>query len=125
MTLKFMGKKRGMTRIFDDQGNVVVCTVISAEPNVVSQIKRTDNDGHNAIQLAAEKVKPPKIRNVSKPLMGHFKKAGIEPRRYVAQSRIENIDAYQVGQEIDLGVFAVTEAGFMATRCLSSWSHRS
>ncbi len=106
MTLKFMGKKRGMTRIFDNEGNVVVCTVISAEPNIVSQIKDKESDGYNAIQLAAEKVKSPKLRNVSKPLQGHFKKAGIEPRRYLAQSPVDQTDAYQVGQEIDLGLFA-------------------
>ncbi len=106
MTLKFMGKKRGMTRIFDDEGNVVVCTVISAEPNIVSQIKSIDSDGYNAIQLASEKVKSPKLRNVNKPLRGHFKKAGIEPRRYLAQSSVDKTDTYQVGQEIDLGLFA-------------------
>src|ERR1700722_16961809 len=106
MTLKLMGKKRGMTRIFDDQGNVVVCTVISAEPNVVSQLKTDETDGYKAVQLAAEKVKPSKLRNVSKPLQGHFKKAGIEPRRYISQTPVDNIEAYQVGQEFDLGIFA-------------------
>ncbi|MFY7843121.1 MAG: 50S ribosomal protein L3 [Rhabdochlamydiaceae bacterium] len=105
MTLKFMGKKRGMTRIFDDQGNIVVCTVISVEPNVVSQIKTKENDGYNAVQLCAEKVKPSKVRNVSKPLVGHFKKAGVEPRRYLAQSLVDGIESYSIGQEIDLAAF--------------------
>ncbi len=106
MTLKFMGKKQGMTRVFDKQGNLVVCTVLSIEPNVVSQIKRVEIDGYNAVQLSAIKVQAPKVRNVTKPLRGHFKKAGIEPRQCLAESRIENPDEFQVGQEIPVSYFA-------------------
>jgi large subunit ribosomal protein L3 len=106
MTLKLMGKKRGMTRIFDEKGNHIVCTVISAEPNVVTQIKRKDTDGYDAIQLAAVKVTPAKKRNVSKPLQGHFAKANVEPRRHLAESRLDSVEEFQVGQEVGVGHFA-------------------
>ena len=106
MTLKLMGIKKGMSRLFDKDGNLVVCTVILTEPNIVSQIKKVEKDGYNAIQLSAVKVKPAKVRNVTKPLKGHFKKAGIEPRQYLAESRIENPDEFQVGQEVGVAYFA-------------------
>ena len=57
MTLKLMGKKRGMMQLFDEQGNIIVCTVIEAEPNVVTQIKTKATDGYDALQLGFEKVK--------------------------------------------------------------------
>ncbi len=106
MTLKLMGKKKGMTRIFDAKGNQVVCTVISAEPHVVTQIKRKEKDGCEAIQLASFKVKPSKLRNVSKPLKGHFIKAGVEPRAEIKQSKVPSAESYQMGQEVGLSYFA-------------------
>lgn len=105
MTLKLMGIKKGMARIYDKEGNLVVCTVIAAEPNIVSQIKRVEKDGYNAIQLSAIKVTAPKVQGVTKPLRGHFKKAGIEPRKHLAESRIQNPEEYQIGQEIGVGYF--------------------
>ncbi len=86
-----------------------MCTVIFTEPNVISQIKRTEKDGYNAIQLSAGKVKPAKVRNVTKPLQGHFKKAGIEPRQHLAESRIDNPDEFQVGQEVGVNYFTGCE----------------
>jgi large subunit ribosomal protein L3 len=111
MSLKLMGKKRGMTRLFDENGNHVVCTVISAEPNIITQIKRKESDGYEAVQLSAFKVKPSKVKNVSKPLQGHFKKAGVEARGASAESRVESIEAFQVGQEVGVGYFA--DAGYV------------
>lgn len=108
MTLKFMGKKMGMTRLFDEKGNQVVCTVISAEPNVVSQVKTKEVDGYEAVQVAAFQVKSPKVRNVSKPLRGHFAKAGIEPRSTLAEFRMQGGEEFQVGQEMPVSLF---EAG--------------
>jgi large subunit ribosomal protein L3 len=105
MTLKMMGKKRGMTQLFDEKGNRVVCTVISAEPNIITQIKRKESDGYDALQLAAFKVKPSKVRNVSKPLQGHFAKAGVNARTTIAESRVENAETFQVGQEIGVNYF--------------------
>jgi large subunit ribosomal protein L3 len=105
MSIKLMGKKKGMTRLFDDQGNVVVCTVIHAEPNVISQIKKIESDGYNALQLAAINVQPSKIKNVSKPMKGHFAKSGINPRSKITESRLENVDEYKVGQEVSVAYF--------------------
>ncbi len=118
MTLKFMGKKLGMTRIFDKDGNHVVCTVISAEPNVISQVKRKEgNDGYEAIQIAAFKVKAPKLRNVTKPLKGHFAKAAIEPHTRLEEARVANAEQYQVGQQITVSAFA--DVTFVDVRAMS------
>ncbi len=105
MSLKFMGKKKGMTRLFDEKGDLVVCTVIAAEPHVVSQLKTQETDGYQAVQLAAFKVPASQTRNVTKPLKGHFSKAKIEPRYHFNESRTTEKDAYQVGQEIGVGYF--------------------
>lgn len=115
MPLKLMGKKRGMTQVFDDQGNAIACTVIEAEPNVVTQVKTKENDGYTAIQLGFEKivVKDPRTiaKRSSKAMRGHFQKGGVEPRRYVAEARLESIEGYNVGQEISVAEFA--EIGFI------------
>jgi len=110
MALKLMGKKRGMTQIFDEVGNVVVGTVIEVEPNVVTQIKSKENDGYTAIQTSFEKVKvkDPRTldRRTTKPLRGHYKKASVEPRKYLTESRLENVEEYSVGQELTVGLFS-------------------
>ena len=111
MSLRFMGKKLGMTRVFDAKGRSVVCTVIEASPNVVVQIKDSGRDGYSAVQLGGEKVSQPKLKNVTKPLKGHFAKAKVEPRRHLSESRIEEGEQYSVGQEIHVDYFA--EAGFV------------
>lgn len=115
MSLKLMGKKRGMTQIFDDKGNVIVCTVIEAQPNVVTQVKTKESDGYNAIQLGFETivVKDPRTmaRRSSKALRGHFQRAGVEPRRYVGESRVEDSASYTLGQEISIAEFS--EVGFV------------
>ena len=111
MALQFTGKKVGMTRMFDKSGNVVVCTVIRAEPNIVTQLKTKENDGYTAIQLGSMKVTDPKKRNVSKPLRGHFAKAAVEPRGRLLETRLSDTSAYQVGQEIGVGVF--TEVAYV------------
>jgi large subunit ribosomal protein L3 len=103
MALKIIGKKKGMTRLFDENGNHVVCTVISAEPNQVTQIKSKEVDGYDAVQLSAVKAKSRK--NVTKPLQGHFQKAGIEPNRHLIESRIKDVDSFQLGQSISVNYF--------------------
>lgn len=107
--LTLMGKKRGMVQLFDEKGNRVVCTVIEAEPNVVTQIKTKESDGYNALQVGFEKVKANDPRTVEKrikkPLMGHFQKAGVDPRRHLIECRIDNVEDYQVGQEINVAAF--------------------
>ncbi|MBI2743876.1 MAG: 50S ribosomal protein L3 [Chlamydiales bacterium] len=104
MTLKMMGKKIGMTRLFDAEGNLVVCSVISAEPNVITQVKTKETDGYTAVQLGA--FKQHKKQNVSKPQQGHFAKANVEPRKRLRETRLESVDGYTVGQEIDVNHFA-------------------
>lgn len=109
MSLKLMGKKKGMTRVFDETGNLIVCTVIAAETNVIVQVKDKDKDGYQAVQLGAIKVPESKKKNLSKPLVGHFAKAKVEPRRHLLESRIENADEFQVGQEVGIDYFTDTE----------------
>lgn len=110
MSLKLMGKKRGMVQIFDDKGNVVICTVIEAEPNVVTQVKTKATDGYNAVQLGFDKivVKDPRTidKRSSKALQGHYKKAGAEPRKHIVESRLDNVQEYSLGQEIGVSVFS-------------------
>lgn len=109
MSLKLMGKKKGMTRVYDEKGNLIVCTVIVAEPNVIVQIKDKEKDGYQAVQLGAVKVPENKKKNLSKPLVGHFAKAKVEPRRHLLESRIENTQEYQPGQEIGVDYFNGTD----------------
>jgi large subunit ribosomal protein L3 len=109
MALTMMGKKRGMMQLFDKKGNVVVCTVIQAEPNVVTQVKTKETDGYNAVQLGFEKVTGKTQHTIEartgKPQLGHFKKAGVEPRRHLLESRIDSKAEYALGQEIGVDVF--------------------
>jgi large subunit ribosomal protein L3 len=109
MALTMMGKKRGMMQLFDEKGNVIVCTVIQAEPNVVTQIKTKETDGYTAVQLGFEKVAGKTQHTIEKrtkkPRVGHFKKAGVEPRRYLLESRIDAKEDYSLGQEIGIDIF--------------------
>ena len=107
MSLKLMGRKRGMTQLFDDKGNVVACTVVEVEPNVVVRVKTKDHDGYNALQLGFEKVKK---KRLTKPLQGHFDINKIESRRFLKESRFENnIEGYSIGQEIGADAFQDVE----------------
>ena len=109
MSLNLLGKKKGMTRVFDENGNIVVCTVIEAEPNVVVQMKTEEKDGYKAVQIGGIKVRESKKKNVTKPLVGHFAKAKVEPRRHLLESRVDNLDEYEVGKEIGLDYFSDSE----------------
>lgn len=109
-SLKLMGKKRGMVQLFDDQGNAVPCTVIEAEPNIVTQIKTKETDGYTAIQVGFDEVKtkdPRTVANrVSKPLIGHFKKSGVAPRRFLTEIRMDDVAGYELGQALTVELFA-------------------
>jgi len=72
MSLTLMGRKKGMMQAFDDKGNIVVCTVIHAEPNVITMVKDESKDGYQAVQLSAEKLSSSKARNAGKPRSGFF-----------------------------------------------------
>ena len=101
-----LGKKLGMTQVFDANNKIVPVTVIEAGPCVVTQIRSVEKDGYTAVQLGFGAVDP---RKVSKPEAGHFAKAGVTPRAEVAELRVSNTDSYSVGQELKADVFAAGE----------------
>ncbi len=92
-----LGKKLGMTSIFDDAGQVIPCTVIEAGPCYVTQIKTVDRDGYEAVQIGFEEQKE---RRVTKPLRGHFARANVKPTRVVREFRGNGVSEVQPGQEI-------------------------
>ncbi|NCZ80784.1 MAG: 50S ribosomal protein L3 [Actinobacteria bacterium] len=98
-----LGKKLGMTQVFDANNKMVPVTVVEAGPCVVTQIRTPEKDGYSAVQLAYGAIDPKKI---SKPLAGHFAKAGVTPRRSVAELRTLAAGNYTVGQEIGATEFA-------------------
>lgn len=101
-----LGRKIGMTQVFAKNGKLTPVTVISVEPNYVSQIKTVESDGYNAIQLAAFD-KREKLSN--KPELGHLKKANVTPKRFVKEIRNVDVSAYTLGQEVKADIFAVGE----------------
>ncbi|GLY63550.1 50S ribosomal protein L3 [Amycolatopsis taiwanensis] len=98
-----LGTKLGMTQVFGEDNRIVPVTVVQAGPNVVTQVRTKENDGYEAVQLAFGAVDP---RRVNKPETGHFTKAGVTPRRYLAELRTIDAASYEVGQEITADVFA-------------------
>ena len=106
MKKAIIGKKIGMTQIFDENGKVVPVTVVEAGPCVVVQKKTSDNDGYEAIQVGFEEIRE---KLVNKPRKGHFAKAGATLRRTLKEFRLEDISQYEVGQEIKADVFEAGE----------------
>ena len=98
-----IGKKVGMTQIFDDKGRVVPVTVIEAGPCVVAQVKSVETDGYNAIQLGFGDVKESKV---NKPEKGHFAKANIAPKKHLREFRVESVEGVTVGTEWTVTEFA-------------------
>ncbi len=94
----------GMTQIFDEEGNVIPVTVIEAGPEVVTQIKTVETDGYNAVQVGFEDQKP---QRVNKPMTGHFAKANVPTKKYLAEFRVEEGETYELGQVITCAEFAV------------------
>lgn len=103
--MAILGKKIGMTQIFED-GKIVPVTVIEAGPNFVLQTKTAENDGYVAIQVGFDEKKE---KNTTKPLMGIFNKAGVKPQRFVKELRVDSVDAYALGQEIKVDILAGVE----------------
>ena len=106
MKKALIGKKLGMTQIFNENGKVVPVTVIEAGPCTVVQIKTKDTDGYEAIQLGFGDVKANKV---TKPKAGHFKKANVEPKKHLREFRLEE-NSYNVGDELKADVFTVGES---------------
>jgi large subunit ribosomal protein L3 len=101
-----LGTKLGMTQVFDENSRVVPVTVIQAGPNQVAQVKSPESDGYAAVQLAFGEVKPSKVNS---PRAGHFRKAGIEPRRHLVELRTADATEYRPGQELKADVFSAGE----------------
>jgi len=103
-----LGTKLGMTQVFDENNRVVPVTVVKAGPNVVTRIRTNELDGYSAVQLAYGEISP---RKVNKPVTGQYAAAGVNPRRHMAEFRLDDESAaaeYQVGQELTADIF---EAG--------------
>ena len=106
MSKGLLGRKLGMTQVFDDKGRQVPVTVVAAGPCPVLQRRTPERDGYAAVQLAFGDVKPSRV---NKPETGHFKKAGVTPRRLVREIRWDGPDVPEVGQEVTVGIFAPGE----------------
>ena len=124
-----IGKKIGMTQIFDEVGNVIPVTVIQAGPCVVAQKKTVETDGYNAVQLGFGAVKE---KHMTKAEMGHFNKAGVEFKKHLKEFRLDDVSAVNVGDVITADTFAAGDKvdvtgmtkGRGYTGCVKRWNHR-
>ena len=101
-----IGRKIGMTQIFDEKGNVVPVTVIEAGPCVVAQVKTVETDGYNAVQLGFGEIKD---KHINKPEAGHFAKAKLANKKHLREFRLETVENYKVGDEVKADVFEAGE----------------
>ena len=97
-----LGTKLGMTQVWDADNRLIPVTVIQAGPNVVTQVRNADTDGYAAVQLGFGQIDP---RKVTKPLTGHFEKAGVTPRRHLVELRTADAGEYSLGQELGADTF--------------------
>ncbi|MYR08739.1 50S ribosomal protein L3 [Gordonia sp. SID5947] len=102
-TRGILGTKLGMTQVFDENNRVVPVTVIQAGPNVITQLRTADRDGYTAVQLAYGAIDP---RKVTKPVAGQYAKAGVTPRRHLAEIRVADVSELEIGQELTAEIFA-------------------
>ncbi len=123
-----IGKKIGMTQIFDEVGNVIPVTLIEAGPCVISQKKTTEHDGYDALQLAYCDTKEKKL---TKAELGHLKAAGVSPKKHLKEFRLEDCSAYNTGDTITVDTFAAGEKvditgitkGHGYTGAIKRWNH--
>ncbi|MCD0447400.1 50S ribosomal protein L3 [Glycomyces sp. A-F 0318] len=97
-----LGTKLGMTQVWDENGRAVPVTVVQAGPNVVTQVRKPDVDGYSAVQLGFGDIK---LKNVTKPIQGHFEKAGVAPRRHLVELRTSDAADYDLGQTVEATIF--------------------
>ena len=129
MEKAIIGKKLGMTQVFTDDGRVQPVTVIEAGPCYVTQIKTTEKDGYNSVQVAYGEIK---AKNVNKCQTGAFKKAGVEPKRVMKEFKYNDITKFALGQEIKADMFAEgdvvdvtgTSKGHGFTGVIKRWNQR-
>jgi large subunit ribosomal protein L3 len=100
-----LGQKLGMTQVWDENNHVVPVTVVKAGPCVVTQVRTAEADGYSAVQIAFGQIDP---RKVTQPMLGHFAKAGVTPRRHLLELRFDDASEYSIGQELGADTF---EAG--------------
>ena len=98
-----LGRKLGMSQVWDENGLFVPVTLVEVATNVVTAVKTEETDGYNAVQLGYGQIDPTKV---TKPLAGHFAKAGVTPRRHLAEVRTDNAAEYKPGQELTAELFA-------------------
>ncbi len=103
MNKGLIGKKIGMTQIFDESGKVIPVTVIEAGPCVVAQVKTEETDGYTAVQLGFGDIKEKKL---NKPTKGHFTKVNVTPKKHLREFRLDSVEGLTVGQELKADVFA-------------------
>ena len=106
MKKAIIGKKIGMTQIFDEKGNVIPVTVIEAGPCVVAQVKTVEKEGYNAVQLGFGEVSD---KHISKPEKGHFTKNNLTAKKHLREFRLDSIENVKVGDEIKADIFAAGE----------------
>ncbi|MBS6346568.1 50S ribosomal protein L3 [Alloscardovia omnicolens] len=97
-----LGKKLGMSQVWDENGFFVPVTLVEVDTNVVTAVKNEESDGYKAVQIAFGAIDPTKV---SKPLAGHFAKAGVTPRRHLVEFRTEDVENYELGQELTAEIF--------------------
>ena len=102
-----LGRKLGMTQIWDENDNIVPVTVIQAGPCTISQVKTKATDGYDAVQIGFGEIKPSRL---NKPLKGHFEKQGVEPMRYLREVRVEDASQYHTGDLVTVAAFADVKA---------------
>ena len=107
MKKAIIGKKIGMTQIFDETGKVIPVTAIEAGPCVIAQIKTVETDGDDAVQLGFGDVKENKV---NKPVKGHYAKLGITPKKHLREFRLDSLEGLKVGDELKADVFAVGDS---------------
>lgn len=101
-----VGKKIGMTRVFNQEGQAIAVTVIEAGPCPVVQVKTKEKEGYDAVQLGFGQKRK---KLVTQPLLGHFNKAKVEPQRILKEMRTENVGKFKVGQKLGVDLFSVGE----------------
>jgi large subunit ribosomal protein L3 len=97
-----IGKKLGMTQVFDENGTSIPVSVIEVGPCPVVQVKTEEQDGYNAVQLAFEEIKPARA---NLPMLGHYRHANLPPYRYLQEFKVDNPGQYEPGQLVDVGIF--------------------
>ena len=123
-----IGKKIGMTQIFDETGRVIPVTIVAAGPCVVAQKKTAEKDGYDAVQLGFADVKE---KHLTKPEKGHFDKAGVAPKKYLKEFRLDDCSALNVGDIVSVDTFAAgdmvdvtgTTKGHGFTGVIKRWNH--